>query len=174
MDVLPNAEHRWCARHIYANWSKKWHGVEMKKRFFICAWRTYEEEFKDNLKTLGEVNKKAAEDLLKYSPSKWYRAYFSSRCTSDIVDNNMSESFNASTLNARFKPIVSMLDDIRHDAMTRLGAHKQDVEKWRNEWSPQCMEKFHDNMSNAFGCHVFFNGDEGYEIINGNERHTVF
>ncbi|XP_059294581.1 uncharacterized protein LOC132047571 [Lycium ferocissimum] len=23
-DLLPNAEHRWCARHIWANWKKEW------------------------------------------------------------------------------------------------------------------------------------------------------
>ena len=22
IDVLPKAEHRWCARHIFSNWSK--------------------------------------------------------------------------------------------------------------------------------------------------------
>ncbi|KAK4263778.1 hypothetical protein QN277_029151 [Acacia crassicarpa] len=36
-DVLPLAEHRLCARHIYANWSKKWRGYELKKKFFACA-----------------------------------------------------------------------------------------------------------------------------------------
>ncbi|XP_057793129.1 uncharacterized protein LOC131009738 [Salvia miltiorrhiza] len=31
-EQAPEAEHRWCARHIYANWSKKWRGAELKKR----------------------------------------------------------------------------------------------------------------------------------------------
>ena len=67
--MLPDAEHRWCARHIYSNWSKKWTGREMMKKFFICAWSTYPEEFEDNLKKLGELNKKAAKDVLKYNPT---------------------------------------------------------------------------------------------------------
>ncbi|CAH9146238.1 unnamed protein product [Cuscuta epithymum] len=54
--VLPIDEHRFCARHILANWGKRWHGEELKKRFWICAWSTFEEEFKDNLSKLGEVN----------------------------------------------------------------------------------------------------------------------
>ncbi|XP_059283288.1 uncharacterized protein LOC132036896 [Lycium ferocissimum] len=29
--VLPKAHHRWCVRHIEANWSKMWRGIEMKK-----------------------------------------------------------------------------------------------------------------------------------------------
>ncbi|CAH9146239.1 unnamed protein product [Cuscuta epithymum] len=62
--VLPIDEHRFCARHILANWGKRWHGEELKKRFWICAWSTFEEEFKDNLSKLGEVCKSAAEDLM--------------------------------------------------------------------------------------------------------------
>ena len=46
-DALPEAEHRWCTRHIYANWSKKWTSREMKKKFFISAWSTFPEEFKE-------------------------------------------------------------------------------------------------------------------------------
>ena len=53
-EALPEAEHRWCARHIYANWSKKWRGTELKKKFWTCAWSTYEEEFKENLNKLVE------------------------------------------------------------------------------------------------------------------------
>ena len=67
-EVLPSSKHHWCARHIFANWSKKWHGGEMKKKFWLCAGSTFPEEFEDNLQKLGEVGEKAAEDLLKYPP----------------------------------------------------------------------------------------------------------
>ncbi|KAM3308337.1 hypothetical protein P3S67_010081 [Capsicum chacoense] len=29
--VYPKAHHRWCVRHIEANWSKIWRSVQMKK-----------------------------------------------------------------------------------------------------------------------------------------------
>ena len=157
IDVLPEAEHRWCARHIYANWSKKWTGGEMKKKFWICAWSTFPEEFEDNLKKLGEVSKSAAEDLMKYNPANWWRAFFSSRCKSDVVDNNMCETFNSTILKARFKPIVSMLDDIRTTTMLRLAANKILVHKWISDWSPECMEIFQENKAIACGCNVLFN-----------------
>ena len=66
MQVFPQAEHRWCARHIFSNWSKKYGIGEVKKKFFVCAWSTFEEEFKDNLLKLGELTKKGVEDVLKY------------------------------------------------------------------------------------------------------------
>ena len=146
----------------------------MKKKFFICAWSTFPEEFEDNLKKLGEVNKKSAEDLLKYNPATWCRAFFSSRCKSDVVDNNMCETFNSTILKARFKPIISMLDEIRTAALQRLGVNKSLVDKWNSEWSPECMDIFQENRSIACGCSVLFNGESGYEISDGPDRHTVF
>ncbi|KAG5627977.1 hypothetical protein H5410_013195 [Solanum commersonii] len=58
--LLPKAQHRWCARHIEANWSRSWSGVQVKKMFWWSAWSTYEEEFNDQLKFMGSVSKKAA------------------------------------------------------------------------------------------------------------------
>ena len=94
------------------------------------------------MKKLGELSKRAVEDLVKYNPINWCRAFFSSRCKSDVVDNNISETFNSSILQARFKPIMSMLDDIRTAAMLRLAANKILVDKWISDWSPECMEIF--------------------------------
>ena len=121
------------------------------KKNFIYAWSTYPEEFEDNLKMLGELNKKAAKDLLKYNPANWCRAFFS-RYSSETLDNNICESFNASILQARFKPIVAMLDDIRKAAMEKLAANKVEVEKWLCDWSPHCMARFQENMENACLC----------------------
>ena len=146
----------------------------MKKKFFICAWSTFPEEFEENLKKLGEVSKPAAEDLMKYNPANWCMAFFSSRCKSDLVDNNMCETFNSTILQARFKPIISMLDDIRTAALHRLAVNKASIDKWIADWSPECMDIFQENSEVACGCSVLFNGASGYEISDGPDRHTVF
>ncbi|KAH6770758.1 hypothetical protein C2S52_015561 [Perilla frutescens var. hirtella] len=66
--VLPLTEHRYCARHVHANWSKKWHSGELKKKFWACVWSTFKEEFDDNLKMLGSISTRAAEDFVAYNP----------------------------------------------------------------------------------------------------------
>ena len=33
IDVLSEAKHRWCARHIFANWSKRHNEGQMKRKF---------------------------------------------------------------------------------------------------------------------------------------------
>ncbi|KAH0761773.1 hypothetical protein KY290_017846 [Solanum tuberosum] len=42
-DLLSNAEQRMCARHVLANWSKNWKGIERRNCFWRCAKSTYEE-----------------------------------------------------------------------------------------------------------------------------------
>ncbi|GLU04917.1 hypothetical protein SLE2022_220450 [Rubroshorea leprosula] len=48
--ILPEAEHRHCARHIYRNWAKLGHrGDEMKICFWNCAKATFGDDFVDRL-----------------------------------------------------------------------------------------------------------------------------
>lgn len=55
-EMFPQAEHRRCARHIYANWRKAHRGKELHKWFWICAKSTTDAQFKKNLKEI-EKNK---------------------------------------------------------------------------------------------------------------------
>ncbi|XP_075076410.1 uncharacterized protein LOC142163059 [Nicotiana tabacum] len=50
------------------------------------------EDFKDQLKSIGKMDKEAAEALLKYPPQAWCRAYFDTVCKNQRVDNNFTES----------------------------------------------------------------------------------
>ena len=53
-----------------------------------------------------------------------------------MVDNNILESFNGTIVKARFKPIVSMLEDMRLYVMNKIKDNMHASEKWINEWSP--------------------------------------
>ncbi|XP_033508926.1 uncharacterized protein [Nicotiana tomentosiformis] len=100
--VLPEANKKFYVRHIEANWCKSWRSGEMKKLMWWCAWSTYEEEFKDQLVSLGELDEDSARDLVKYPPKAWCRAYFDTQCKNVMVDNNFTESFNSWILEARY------------------------------------------------------------------------
>ncbi|KAH0761301.1 hypothetical protein KY290_017374 [Solanum tuberosum] len=54
-ELLPNAEHRRCARHIWSNWSINWKGEERRKQFWRCAKASYEVKLKDELAKPNEV-----------------------------------------------------------------------------------------------------------------------
>ena len=36
-ELVPRADNRMCARHIYANWRKKYGGQKLQRKFWRCA-----------------------------------------------------------------------------------------------------------------------------------------
>ncbi|KAG5613964.1 hypothetical protein H5410_013788, partial [Solanum commersonii] len=112
-ELLPECEQRMCARHILANWSKNWKGVEERKRFWACARSTFEAELRKNLDKLAQLGKDISNDLVNFNPNRWSKAQFRTSSKCDNMDNNMAESFNAWVLGARHKTIISMLEEIR-------------------------------------------------------------
>ncbi|XP_065864779.1 uncharacterized protein [Euphorbia lathyris] len=167
------SEHRWCARHVLANWSTKFRGKEIQKHFWSCAWSTFEEEFKDNLKKMGSINKKAVEHLLKYPPQHWCRAFFSTRYKDHMVDNNMTESFNSWILLQRSRPILRMLEELRVKVMKRLMTYEKMIDSWTTEYSPKSLDVYHANNDISRFCRIEFNGEKGYEVTEGVDRHCV-
>lgn len=172
-DVFPESHHRFCAKHVEANWCKTWRSEELQKVFWWCSWTTYEEDFKDKLNMIGSLDKTAAEDLLKYPPNAWCRAYFDTVCKNYEVVNNFTESVNKWILEARGKPIIKMLEEIRTKVMNQLRKREDEVRFWATEFSPNSMQLFNKYMKIAQKCKVNFNGDYGYEITEGCDRHTV-
>ncbi|XP_019225445.1 PREDICTED: uncharacterized protein LOC109207023 [Nicotiana attenuata] len=171
--VVPKSHHRWCVRHIEANWSKNWRGAEMKKLLWWCAWSSYDEEFKDQLRTLGTISEQAAKELIWYPPQNWCRAYFDTTCKNQMVDNNFTESFNKWILEAGHKPIIKMLEDIRVKVMKMLKDREDECRTWRDEFTPYVMELLGDFREIAQGCEVDFNSNFGYKVHEGPEKHTV-
>ncbi|KAH0732761.1 hypothetical protein KY289_003949 [Solanum tuberosum] len=163
--VFPKAHHRWCARHIEANWSKAWKGVQMRKLLWWSAWCTYEEEFHDQLKVMGAVSKQAAKDLVWYPAQNWCRAYFDTVCKNHSCENNFTESFNKWILEAKAKPIIKMLENIRIKIMNRLQKLEEEGKNWKGDFSPYAMELYNDFNIIAQCCQVQSNGDQGYEVV---------
>ena len=84
----------------------------------------------------------------------------------------MAECFNSWVLATRHKPMISMLEDIRLQSMKRIAQSNKLVEKWLIEWSLSCMAMYQDNNVASAICQVVFNGEHGFEIGEGDEKHT--
>ncbi|KAL4346616.1 hypothetical protein GQ457_17G004420 [Hibiscus cannabinus] len=113
-DLLPFVEQRMCARHIYARWGKRFKDPELKLLFWICAKSPNQQEFLKHMEVLKKKNEVAYDYLREnWNPLYWSQAFFSDFSKCDIVDNNMCETFNGVILDARCKPIISMLEYIR-------------------------------------------------------------
>ena len=88
----------------------------------MCANVTTERQFEDMLQLLHEKNNfgTAKEDLLTYPPKFWCKAFFRTNIKCDVCHNNLSENFNGTLVQARHKPIITILKDIKVAMMTRI------------------------------------------------------
>ncbi|XP_048603739.1 uncharacterized protein BNAC02G17160D isoform X1 [Brassica napus] len=127
---LPHAEHRMCARHIYANWRKQGYSrSEYKNLFWGVAYSFTEGEYEERLELLKAFDQGAYDALLATEPPRWCRAFFSVESHCADVHNNLSESFNRTIKMARSKPVINLLEDIRRQAMRRVSRRFLKAEK---------------------------------------------
>ncbi|XP_057795021.1 uncharacterized protein LOC131011251 [Salvia miltiorrhiza] len=67
-----------------------------------------------------------------------------------------------------------MLEDIREMVMLRIKDRKNLCDRWIGEWSPAAMKTYLEAKEWAVGCRVLWNGEFGYEVGEGKDKHTVF
>src|SRR4051812_3260415 len=106
-DYLPKAEHRMCARHIYANWRKKHRDHEFRKRFWAISKSSNREDFNYNKAKLAQLTPEGANGIMRTEPNHWARDFFTAGAKCESVDNNLCEAFNNAIIESRFYPIIS-------------------------------------------------------------------
>ena len=140
-EVMPLAEHRQCARHIYANFRKKYTGLEYRTLFWKAAKATYPTRFEKVMQQIQAISKDAHKYLMDRHPETWSRAYFNTDRACDAVENGISECFNALIVDSRRKPIINMLEDIRVFCMERMQKMREKHEKWTDTYCPNIKKK---------------------------------
>ncbi|KAL2937954.1 hypothetical protein RDABS01_021403 [Bienertia sinuspersici] len=115
--VFPAAEHRHCARHIFAHWHKDFRGDEMRDLFWRAAKAYNQADFEDTLSDMEKVNPAAAISFRRYNPQVVCRAFLNTESKCDVVTSNMAETFNGYVIQARTKHIIYMFEEIRGKLM---------------------------------------------------------
>ncbi|CAH9129084.1 unnamed protein product [Cuscuta epithymum] len=171
--LLPQAEHRNCARHIHANWSKNHRGKYMKQLFWMCARSTCQSQLQEWLQELKKKDVAAKQDLENYPFKTWCKAFIRTSVKCDAVDNNMSEAFNRTLVGCRSKPIIPMLDDIQIQMMQRIAKKRDLAAKWKGRICPNIKKILNTNILRSSKWRVVFNGDDGYEVKKGKYQYKV-
>ncbi|CAA7023907.1 unnamed protein product [Microthlaspi erraticum] len=117
---LPKMEHRKCVRHIYGNLKKKHKSKkQMKQHIWRLAWSYNEAKFQVNLD----------------------RAFYKLGNYCEDVENNSTESFNASINKAREKPFIPMLEAIARLAMAHIAVRSRISHDHTGKCTPYVIEK---------------------------------
>jgi hypothetical protein len=158
------AEHRNCARHIYANWRKTYKKKEFQKLFWKCAKAPSVILFNLALAKLKQATREGGKAALKTNPHHWSRAYFRLGSNCDSVDNNMCESFNKWIVEARFFPIISMLESIRRKVMVRIQEQRDKSDRLIGPICPNISKKLNTYIKLSQNCSAIYNGEDRYEV----------
>ncbi|KAG8377443.1 hypothetical protein BUALT_Bualt08G0033400 [Buddleja alternifolia] len=156
-ELLPDIEHRYCVKHMYDNFKKKHPGLSLKDRMWNVARATTVNQFKFQMVAFKEVDEDAHNWLAEVLPRHWSRSHFRTFPKCDILLNNICESFNAAILEARNKPLLSMVESIRVYLMKRLQSKRNYMSRWKEMVSPKVLkqvDKLKDNTRSCISTHA--------------------
>ena len=97
-------------------------------------------------------------------PKQWSKSHFSDHPKSDVLLNNMCESFNAAILQARDKPIITLVEMVRTYIMKRIVSKREAAEKWKQPVAPRIWKLIESSKSQATECISDYCGDMKFEV----------
>ena len=153
-ELVPDAERRWCARYLNANWRKKHRGKGYQKLYWMCVFATNDSNFKKHMDAMAELSQEAHDDMMKHQPQFWCRAYFERQTQCELTDNNLCEAFNGRIVPARTMNIISCLEEIRKLVMKWLPSNKTLCDHWVGALGPRIRKKLHLNKEESWKCSI--------------------
>lgn len=163
--MFPDSEHRFCVRHLYANFQEKFKGEILKKQLWACARSSSVAQWTRNMEKMKGLNVDAYKWLEKMPPNTWTRAYFSEFPKCDILLNNNCEVFNNNILDARDLPILTMLERIKCQLMTRhYSKQKELTEEMQGAFCPKIRKKLNKNAEFANMCFAMPSGQGVFQV----------
>ncbi|WOL05379.1 hypothetical protein Cni_G14107 [Canna indica] len=154
LERVPFVKHRSCARHLYTNWKKKFNGHYYKSLFWKAVRSMEESELNRVLEAMAADSPQAHQAFISIGLKKFCQAYVCTNYKSDNVTNNISETFNGYILNARSKPIIDMLEEIRRSLMQRMYMKRVMIVKWTDDICPNIRKKLEINKEESRFCIV--------------------
>ncbi|KAG8379339.1 hypothetical protein BUALT_Bualt07G0078100 [Buddleja alternifolia] len=137
-NVLPGVDNRYCVRHLSGNMktSGGFKGLAYKHALWNASLATTIPDFEVRMKEMGEL------------------------------DERVGVSFNSSILEAREKPVITMLEWIREYLMTRLSENRdRATRRWGNKKVCPNIRKIIDkNMERAGDCIAIKSNNWNYEV----------
>ncbi|CAN6218996.1 unnamed protein product [Urochloa humidicola] len=172
--VFPEAEHRFCVRHLYSNFQGHFKGENLKEQLWACARSSTIEQWNQNMEKMKALNADAYAWLEKMPPQTWVRAFFSEYPKCDILLNNSCEVFNKYILEARELPILSMLQRIKSQLMTRHYSKQEEASKWLDMTvCPKIRKKVAKNVEYANTCYVLPAGKGIFQVQSRENQYIV-
>ncbi|KAL9666571.1 hypothetical protein QQ045_000906 [Rhodiola kirilowii] len=163
-ELAPTSEHRFCVRHLYANFRKVFKGKQLKDGMWACARASTLAQFHKAMDNVKLLDKDAYTYLPKLNPAAWSRHGFSYFVKSDVLCSNISECFNSFIRVARDQPIITCLETIRKLLMKRFYDKRTGIENYDGDICPRIWKKLELNKRDSMHCNVYYGGGPAMEV----------
>ncbi|XP_031251660.1 uncharacterized protein LOC116109573 [Pistacia vera] len=118
----PNASVRHCARHVYANFRKKFPGLRLRNLFWAFSKAANIIDFQQAMEKIKAIDREGHRWMIENDVRSWSRHAFNLDSKSDHVTNNMCEVFSSWLGENRELPILSLLEHHRRRVMVQMQA----------------------------------------------------
>ena len=163
--IFPDSEHRFCVRHLWANFRDAgFKGDILKNQLWTCARSSTVLMWNHNMDLMKGLDQKAFEWLEKMPPKTWVRAFFAEFPKCDLLLNNNCEVFNKYILEAREMPILSMPQRVKQQLMTRYFSKQKEYEGFVGTICPKIRKKVAKNAEFANVCYALLAGQGIFQV----------
>jgi hypothetical protein len=139
----------------------------------MAAMTTYIADHEKKMLELRELSNDAYEWLNKKPAHEWSKSHFSTQSKSDMLLNNLCECFNKYILDARDKPILTMLEMIRTKLMRRLQVKRDAMMKYKGSIYPKILKKLEKCKDEAVKYTSIWNGGTQYQVMGPDGQFVV-
>ncbi|KAL0361686.1 UNVERIFIED_CONTAM: hypothetical protein Sradi_3853100 [Sesamum radiatum] len=140
-------------------------GVDPSNNLFPIAYAVVVGEWKMRMQELKNVSEAAYEWLNEKPGTQWSISHFTESSICDMLLNNVCETFNSCILEAREKPILTMLEWIREYLMRRLQeCRDRAAGKWKGDICPRIKDILQKHIAKVSDCIPIKADDTHYQI----------
>nr|KYP42750.1 Sporozoite surface protein 2 [Cajanus cajan] len=175
-ELLPGVDQRFCVRHLYNNFRKKFPGKKLKDLMWKAATATYPVAWEREMHEIKKVDVEAFKHLIQIPPRYWSKSRFKPNPKCDVLVNNMSEAFNSVIVDAREKPIVTMLEDMRLYLMNRWAKNRKNITLHQGDILPKILKKIEKESNLSKWWIPSWAGEQVFEVKNVNligDKYTI-
>ncbi|KAM0899920.1 hypothetical protein ACQ4PT_020989 [Festuca glaucescens] len=165
LKVFPDAEHRFCVRHMLQNFQRAGHrGETLKNDVWAIARSTNVPKWQRNMDKLKVDSEVAFTWIEELVPNTWIKTFFSEFPKCDMLLNNHSEVFNSYILEAREMPFLSMLETIFYKILQMTETKQREAQKMTGRICPKIRKKLEKFFEWSKECGVTPEGNYLYSV----------
>ncbi|KAH6771697.1 hypothetical protein C2S51_010101 [Perilla frutescens var. frutescens] len=117
-----------------------------------AARATYVEAYKIAIEELKQENEAAYTNFIEREPQRFCKAFISTIPSCDMIDNNISETFNGFIVKAREKHLIDMLESIHNALMERQYRKLTEISNVNDRLCPRIRKKVEKHKYDRRDC----------------------